>query len=146
MKIKLSSEAKRAVFRLLVKASLARHMARFFTEQGDMLSARREILEARGCLYEARRIVNREELEQVKKRTDETLALLRTIRPVGIQDESSPEQVSTQSSPGKLRLCGVLVQSRAFQADNITRLGKNWVPASILVAHQKRKGHTVCWA
>lgn len=146
MKIKLSSEAKRAVFRLLVKASLARHMARFFTEQGDMLSARRESFEARDCIYEARRIVNREELGQVKKRTDETLSLLRTIRPVGIQDESSPEQVSTQSSPGKLRLCGVLVQSRALQADNFTRLGKSWVPASILVAHQKRKGHTVCWA
>lgn len=83
------------------------------------------------------------------------------------QDEPASESVSAPSAPGRLRVCGVLVQSRASQKNckpervpvqlvsfdgiyprrNVfPRLGKHWAPASLLVGHQERKGHAVCRA
>lgn len=170
MKIKLSSEAKRAVFRLLVKASLARHMARFFTEQGDMFSARRESFEVRNCLYEARRIVNREEFEELKKRTTETLALLPKILPVGLQDESSPEPVFAPAAFPRVSVRGVLGQrgpsaavvkpllriNLLFCEDGdatitlnrceFPPLGKHWAPPKVMEAYKSSKGHAFCRA
>jgi hypothetical protein len=168
MKLKLTPEGLREVRRALIRASLARWLARAAAERGDEFSARFYRAENASEISYARLLVDRDFLRQLKERTRQTMQLLaeqfpeRFSNEVAVSDEPISESVSAPAAPGQLRLRGVLVQPRASQKDckpqrvhvqlvsfdgisprrNVfPRLGKHWAPASLLVGNQERKGH-----
>lgn len=168
MKVKLPHYAVREVRVAICSAKLAMHLFRCAIDRGDMTSARQYRIEAREYLAKARfRVLcalSTDDVDYLALRSSRFVfpKLPANKVPEVVQDEPTSESVSASTAPGRLRLCGVLVQPGASKKigkpervhiqlvsfdgisprrDVFPRLGKHWAPASILVGHQERKGH-----
>lgn len=132
-KVKLSAETKRAVYRLLCDASLARHLAR---NAADHVLAERESFyrsENSRFLFRARLLVDRDMRAQLGVRTAETLDLLRRTFPQHSQSvkeaRNAPTQVSATAAFQRLRVLCVLGQNglrNVAQGRTLSRLQAPW--------------------
>lgn len=110
-RIRLSAEVRREVFRCLVRASSARHLARFAAGQGDLFKARCYRDENRSHLGRARLLVERDLFAQLKAKTAALLAQLDKDFPClskrekdFSKDDFPAEQVSVSAARPGLRV------------------------------------------
>lgn len=158
-KVKLSPEAKRDVFRLLVRASLARHQARSLealgTEMGFDVAAQYRA-ENRHLLVMARLRVEHDLFAQLKVRTAETLARLERRFPQYFQSvkvaRNAPVKVSATPAFRRLQvLCvlggdGLLPARAMAPGHNLPRLQAPWAAPECERSMALRTPNAMCQA
>lgn len=139
-RVALSYETKRNVFRLLVDASMARHLARECAVLGTVIGSMRADYyraENRRFLRQARLLVDRDFTASLKAKTAETLLQLRKDFPQLKEGRNAPVQVSEAPAFRRLSLLCVLgngaagISSRLVQPlQCLPRLRAPWAPLS----------------
>lgn len=144
IKLKLSPEGLREVRRALIRASLARWLARAAAERGDEFNARLYWAENASEISYARLLVDRDFLRQLKERTRQTMELLAEYfperfckeveKPAGVDHleeskDEEPEQVSVPAASSRLPVRRLFYRSFSTQIQRLHP--KVWCPLDI---------------
>lgn len=156
IKLKLSPEGLREVRRALIRASLARWLARAAAERGDEFNARLYRAEYASEISYARLLVDRDFLRQLKERTRQTMELLAEYFPERFckevekpavvdhleesKDEES-EQVSVSAASSRLSVCSL--QFGGYYKVTQRLHPKKWSPFQLY--SWSRDGLFPCW-